>query len=170
MNKKIKEIINAFGFKTELQKIVDRLTSQYNLSGLTVVGCRFINPDSVASYDMYSKKVYVNVDADYEDMVLGAYHEFRHHWQACHPEHYKVLLWWMVHPAQYKKYYYTQFCATEEDAKWFALTKGQHGREDLLITYNADKLGKALIRGYLDKLAAREKVSLSELIYRLRQF
>jgi hypothetical protein len=85
------------------------------------------------------------------DMRKDMYHEARHTWQFTVKTtdekeylHRQTLLWWCqeCHRKAYQKYYYSEICSIEYDARVFGNTLGLRAREDLLLKYSVEALEK----------------------------
>lgn len=133
--KKVCELAKLYGVNTPL--VLPMMPSRKN-----VAGCFFrrrfvlLNVLYIAKDGIYLKHIYKVVR-----------HEMRHAWQW---KHYPDLMaWWSrkSHRAIYRRYYFSDFCSLEADARRWA--EGQCGRKDLLEAYSVDRLQFLYERGRL---------------------
>ena len=133
-----------FNYEQILQNELNYLCDSYNLEKIKVKvnSSLFVTTKEKRKYmlgqlDLQKKRIILNekllLEKDGEiELVKGLYHEFRHYWQ--YQNYREVYLRWLStqNREAYNKYYYTDTCSIEADAREFGDNFGNFDREDLL--------------------------------------
>lgn len=122
------------------KNILKDLCHCYDVAEIEVVFDKSLltNKEAGGQYNFTINKIVIDEDLIDDHMEI-LFHEFRHYWQHCY--YCDVFLWWTCcSGGLYRKYYDTVFCSIEEDARIFGETYGAQDREDLLQSYDVERL------------------------------
>lgn len=145
----------------EFQNILDDLCEKESLEPISVIFDKnMLSPkNNIGEYNHIKQIIIINNEQEKNiDKIL--YHEFRHYWQF--KKYTNLYMWWMYRWQKvYDKYYYTDFCSLEADARIFGDTLGKQNKEYLLKMFSIeDFIGISMGSVQFNKLLLKVGVNL----------
>ena len=125
----------------DYQSLVDFLCDKYDFVHIPVIfdHNQLTRPGVGGQYNFQEQKIVIDENEDEDLFMEIVYHEFRHYWQHIH--YGELFIWWTCYSGGlYKRFYNTDFCSIEADARLFGTSYGVFGREDLLKSFSISQL------------------------------